>query len=54
MAKKKQQEKSKKFDKVAELYNNGNGVWAVSRVRDAVVKEWITEAEFQEITGVAY
>lgn len=29
-------------------------VWSEERVRNAVVKKWITEEEFKEITGVDY
>ena len=34
--------------------NYDNGFWDISKVRDAVVKGWITEAEFEEITGEVY
>ena len=40
---------SKNFDKVKKFYDDG--VWSESRVRDAVTRGWITEAEFKEITG---
>ena len=30
------------------------GVWNAARVRNAVVMEWITQAEFTEITGLEY
>lgn len=48
---------SKNFDKVKKYYNtfyNGERVWNEARVRNAVVKSWITEEEFAEITGGAY
>jgi hypothetical protein len=34
--------------------NYDNGFWDIDKVRDAVVKGWITAEEFQEITGEAY
>ena len=43
---------SKNFAKVKEYFDMG--VWDEARVKDAVVKEWITEAEYKEITGKAY
>ena len=30
------------------------GLWDISRVQNAVVKTWITEEEFAEITGEPY
>lgn len=48
---------SKKFDKVRNYYNtivNGERLWNENRVGNAVVKEWITEEEFKEITGEDY
>lgn len=30
------------------------GVWTIDKVRDAVVKGWITEEEYTEITGEEY
>lgn len=41
--------KSKKFDLVKQYYDDGR--WSIKKVRDAVVKGWITEEEFTEITG---
>jgi uncharacterized XkdX family phage protein len=29
-------------------------MWNETRVRNAVIMNWITEAEFEEITGKAY
>ena len=42
-------EKSKKFDLVKKYYDEG--LWSVKKVRNAVIKGWITEEEFTEITG---
>lgn len=39
---------SKYFQKVKSYYDAG--LWSISRVRDAVTKGWITEAEFIVIT----
>lgn len=38
-----------KFQKVKEFYDKG--LWNISRVNDAVEKEWITAKQFTEITG---
>lgn len=43
---------SKNFNTVKHFYVTG--VWGIERVRNAVVKEWITAAEFEEITGEQY
>ncbi len=43
---------SSKFQKVKYYYDNG--LWDIQRVRNAVVKNWITAAEFEEITGESY
>ena len=40
---------SANFEKVKYYYDNG--LWNIDRVKKAVVKGWITEAEFKEITG---
>lgn len=45
-------ERSKQFDKVKRYYDDG--MWTIARVRNAVVKGWITEDEFVEITGENY
>lgn len=45
-------EKSKKFDLVKEYYDAG--LWSIKKVRNAVVKGWITAEEFKEITGEDY
>lgn len=42
-------EYSAKFFKVKEYYDKG--LWKESRVREAVIKGWITEAECKEILG---
>lgn len=41
-----------KFDKVKDFYERG--LWGISRVRDAVLKGWITAKEFEDITGEPY
>lgn len=43
---------SKNFAKVKKYYSMG--MWSEEMVRNAVVKGWITEAEFTEITGKEY
>ncbi len=43
---------SEKFDMIKMFYNRK--MWDVKKVRDAVVKVWITADEFEEITGVEY
>lgn len=48
---------SKKYDDVRKFYNtivNGKRLWDEDRVRIAVEKKWITEDEFEEITGIEY
>jgi len=45
-------EHSPKFEKVKGYYDNG--FWSKEKVRNAVVKNWITVEEFEEITGEAY
>lgn len=45
-------EHSKKYEKVKTYYDRG--VWTIDMVRNAVVKGWITEEEFTEITGEEY
>ena len=42
-------EHSPKFFKVKEYYDKG--LWKENRVREAVVKGWITEEECREILG---
>ena len=43
---------SKKFNTVKNYYDKG--LWKIGAVRNAVVKGWITEEEFTEITGQPY
>lgn len=43
---------SKYYNTVLKWYRLGN--WSISKVRDAVVKGWITEDEFYMITGEEY
>lgn len=43
---------SNKFQKVKYYYDNG--LWDIHRVRNAVVKGWITVEEFEEITSKPY
>ena len=43
---------SPKYAKVKTYYDGG--LWSIDKVRNAVVKGWITAAEFTEITGEAY
>lgn len=43
---------SKHFEKVKDYYDRG--LWSVDRVREAVVKQWITEDEFELIVGYEY
>lgn len=43
---------SRKYNTVKKYY--AKGLWSGRMVRNAVVKEWITESEFEEITGSAY
>lgn len=43
---------SKNFPKVKKYYDSG--LWNVTMVRNAVVKGWITELEFYNITGEQY
>ena len=43
---------SEKYEKVLSYYRAG--MWDIKRVKNAVVKNWITEAEYEEITGEMY
>lgn len=43
---------SPKYDLVKKYYDKG--LWDIDRVRKAVVKGWITEDEFESITGEPY
>ena len=40
---------SKHFKKVKGYFDSG--LWSIERVRNAVVKGWITEKEYEIITG---
>ena len=41
-----------RFELVKSYYKRG--LWSIKRVRDAVIKGWITAAQFEEITVVQY
>lgn len=43
---------SRKFNMIKAAYERGT--WNKAMVRNAVVKEWITEEEYEEITGEVY
>lgn len=43
---------SKNYDKVKGYYDAG--LWDLTRVKNAVVKGWITAEEYAEITGETY
>lgn len=43
---------SKKYNLVKKYYDKG--LWKIGAVRNAVVKEWITEEEYRAITGETY
>lgn len=43
---------SPKYDKVKAYYDTG--LWSKAKVHNAVVKGWITAAEYKEITGEDY
>jgi len=45
-------EHSEKFELVKGYYDSGK--WKKKAVRNAVVRGWITAAEYAEITGEAY
>ena len=45
-------EHSKNYEKVKRFYDIG--MWNDARVRNAVLKRWITESEFTEITTIPY
>lgn len=45
-------EHSKNYEKVKRWYDVK--MWNETRVRNAVVMEWITQGEFKEITGKDY
>ena len=41
-----------KFEMVKDFYDRG--LWSITRVRNAVIKGWITPEQFTEITGEPY
>lgn len=43
---------SKYYNKVKKYYDSG--LWSITRVRNAVEKNWITEEEFEIITDEPY
>ena len=43
---------SSKFNKVKTYYDKG--LWNLTMVRNAVVKNWISAEEFKQITGEPY
>lgn len=43
---------SKNYNKVKSYYDRG--LWSIERVREAVVKGWITPEEYELITGQPY
>ena len=43
---------SKHFKKVKGYFDNG--LWSIERVRNAVLKSWITAEEYKIITGEDY
>lgn len=45
-------EHSKNFEKVKNYYDSGR--WNILMVKNAVIKGWITEEEYREITGEDY
>lgn len=45
-------EHSPKFNKVKGYYDRG--FWNKTMVRNAVGKQWITESEYEEITGEVF
>ena len=45
-------EHSVHYEKVKSYYDRG--LWNLARVKKAVEKGWITEEEYQEITGQPY
>ena len=43
---------SEKYELVLKFYKTK--MWSEKMTRDAVIKNWITESEFKEITGKDY
>lgn len=48
----KMNERSPKFELVKHYYDDGQ--WKKKAVRNAVIKNWITDVEYEEITGEQY
>lgn len=48
----KAQEKTREYKMVEGYYSAGN--WSIERVRNAVIKKWITAKDYEEITGETY
>lgn len=49
--------RSPKYNLVYKYYNtfrNGERIWDIDKVRNAVIKGWITAEEFEMITGEPY
>lgn len=44
--------KSPKYDLLKSYWDQG--LWNEIRMRNAVVKNWLTAAEFKQITGLSY
>lgn len=45
-------EHSAKYEKVKDYYDRN--LWDIARTSNAVAKGWITETEYEEITGSPY
>lgn len=49
---------SKRFEQIKTYYNtfkpDGSRMWSKEMVANAVIKGWITAAEYEEITGEKY
>ena len=45
-------EHSTRYEQVKKYYDKG--LWTLSQVRQAVKAKWITQEEFEEITGETY
>lgn len=43
---------SKHFEKVKDYFERN--IWGIARVREAVVKQWITKSEYKKITGETF
>ena len=43
---------SKMYNKVKDFYDKG--LWPINRVKNAVIKGWITVKEYELITGESY